>query len=173
LFFGLVGKSLLLAGFQRWLSIGAGVVMLILLITSRKGANHAGWRAAALIKTTFRSFLQKRSYGAVFALGAANGLLPCGLVYLAGTAAAAAGEPAGASIYMIVFGFGTFPMMLGLGIFGPAMAKALQRFRLGVLVPVAVSLVALSLILRGLALGIPYLSPSVADGHVECSACAD
>lgn len=171
LIFGLIGKTLLLAGFQQWLSIAAGVVMLLALLLGSRSAGVNGWRAAQWIKSTFRIFLQRRSYAAVFALGCANGLLPCGLVYLAGTASAATGEAHHAALYMGIFGLGTLPMMLGIALFGPSLMKTLQRFSLKPLIPIAVSLVALSLILRGLALGIPYVSPAVANGNVACSAC--
>jgi sulfite exporter TauE/SafE len=172
LVFGLVGKSLVVAGFQQWLSITAGVVMLALVLLGHKRFGSSGWRAAGWIKSTFRTFLQRRTYPAVFGLGAANGLLPCGLVYLAGTASAASGEVASAVLYMLVFGLGTLPMMLGIGFFGASLMKLLQRFGLKPLVPVAVSLVALTLILRGAGLNIPYFSPAVADGQVTCAQCA-
>ena len=170
LLFGLIGKSLLLAGFQQWLSITAGVAILAFLVFQRKGFN-GGWRAAIWIKATFRNLLQKRTFPAILLLGAANGFLPCGLVYIAGTASAATGRLTEAALYMFVFGLGTLPMMLGMSLFRGVFARHLQRLQLRRLVPVAVSLVALSLILRGLALGIPYLSPAVANGSVVCSAC--
>ena len=169
--FGLLGKSFALAGFQQWLSITAGIVMLAFVFLGRKRFSSSGWRAAGWIKSTFRAFLQRRTYPAVFGLGAANGLLPCGLVYLAGTAAAASGDVSGAVLYMLMFGFGTIPMMFGIGLIGVSFMKLLQRFGLKPLVPVAVSLVALTLILRGAGLDIPYFSPAVSDGRVTCSGC--
>ena len=171
LVFGLLGKSFVLAGFQRWLSVTAGATMLAFVFLGHKRFSSSGWRAAGWIKSTFRTFLQLRTYPAILALGAANGLLPCGLVYLAGTASAASGEVTDAVLYMLVFGFGTLPMMLGIGVSGPSLMKFLHRFRLKPLVPVAVSLVALSLILRGLALGIPYISPGTSNGEIRCPAC--
>lgn len=173
LLFGSIGKSLSLAGLQRWLSILAGVMMLVLLILGSKQVSAAGWKGAAWTKTIFRKFLQRRSYAAIFALGAANGLLPCGLVYLAGTASVATGGLVDAAMYMVLFGLGTLPMILGMGLFGPALMQQLQRFRLKSLVPVVASVIALLLILRGLALGIPYISPSVSGGNVACSACTE
>ena len=148
-----------------------GWTVLALVFLGHKRVSSSGWRAAGWIKSTFRTFLQRRSYPAVFALGAANGLLPCGLVYLAGTASAASGDVASALLYMLMFGLGTLPMMLGIGVCGPSLMKFLQRFRLQPLVPVAVTLVAVSLILRGLALGIPYISPGASDGEIKCPAC--
>ena len=147
--------------------------MLACVFFTQNRFGSSGWRAARWIKSTFRIFLQRRTYSAVFGLGAANGLLPCGLVYLAGTASAASGDVAGAVLYMLVFGIGTLPMLLGIGLFGTSLMKLLQRFRLQRLVPAAVTLVALTLILRGAGLDIPYLSPAVSHGRVTCAACAD
>ena len=171
LVFGLLGKSIVFAGFQQWLSITAGATMLVFVFLGHKQVSSSGWHAASWIKSTFRTFLHRRTYPAIFALGAANGLLPCGLVYLAGTASASSGDVTSACIYMLVFGLGTLPMMLAIGLSGPSMMKYLHRFRLQPLVPVAVSLIALSLILRGLALGIPYISPGVSNGAIVCPAC--
>jgi sulfite exporter TauE/SafE len=62
--------------------------------------------------------------------------------------------------YMLVFGVGTVPMMLTLGLAGQALPVTF-RLRLQKLIPVCLTLVAVLLILRGLSLGIPYLSPDL------------
>ena len=62
--------------------------------------------------------------------------------------------------YMLLFGVGTVPIMLGIGLAGRPLQLAL-RFRYQKLVPLCLMLVATLLILRGLALGIPYLSPDL------------
>ena len=71
-------------------------------------------------------------------------------------------------IYMALFGMGTLPVMLGISLTGRALPVA-WRFRLQQLVPLSVGLVGALLILRGLALGIPYLSPNLAAG--TCAHC--
>ena len=172
LIFGAIGKSLFLAGFQQWLSIASGIAMLAFLILGHKRAFAAGGKTSTWIKQIFGRFLQRRSFAAIFTLGATNGLLPCGLVYMAGTASAATGEIVQSAFYMIVFGLGTLPMMLGLTLFSRPLLAFLQRFRLKPLVPIALSVVAVSLILRGFALGIPYLSPAPSNGNFACPACA-
>jgi sulfite exporter TauE/SafE len=101
--------------------------------------------------------LQQRSLTAQFGLGAINGLLPCGLVYVAAAGAAAMGNPLTGAGYMTVFGLGTLPMLLGIGIAGARLSFATRLQRI---MPVAVGVVAVLLILRGLGLGIPYLSPA-------------
>jgi uncharacterized protein len=172
LIFGVIGKSLLLAGFQQWLSITAGIAMLTFLIFGHKRATAHAWKSSVWIKNLFGRFIKRRTFAAILALGVANGLLPCGLVYMAGTASAATGDVFHSALYMVVFGLGTIPMMLGMSLFSRPLTSFLQQFRLKPLVPVAVSLVAVSLILRGLALGIPYVSPAASNGSISCPACA-
>ena len=60
-------------------------------------------------------------------LGLALGLLPCGLLYAALLAASAAGGPAEGAFAMLVFGLGTVPALLAIGIAGQAAARRWQR----------------------------------------------
>ncbi len=164
LVFGLVGRSLALAGVQRWVSIGAGLLILSGLVV-------AGWAGVAgpltswvnRVKGWLGVLLKRRTLGSLALLGLVNGLLPCGLVYAACAGAAASGEASGGMAYMAVFGLGTVPMMLGLGLSGRAMPVT-WRFRLQRLIPVSVGAVGILLVLRGLELGIPYISPDLAAG---------
>jgi sulfite exporter TauE/SafE len=90
---------------------------------------------------------------------------------MAGTASVFYGDALKSSLYMIAFGAGTLPMMLGITISGAAFVRFLQRFRFEPAAPIAVTLVALSLILRGFSLGIPYLSPAKENGDILCPVC--
>jgi len=168
LLFGLVGQSLALFGVQRWVSITIGVVILVALFAPA-GRFRAGFLTplVAALKRTWSRGLKRSTLPSMALLGLLNGLLPCGLVYAAGGAAVAAGGWLAGMEYMIVFGLGTLPMMLGLAVFGKAMPFR-WRLRLQSLTPVALGLVAVLLIVRGLGLGIPYLSPSYAAGSVLC-----
>jgi len=119
------------------------------------------------LKSVLTRAIQRPSFGSLSLLGLLNGLLPCGLVYTAGGAAIATGSWAVGIQYMVVFGLGTLPMMLGLAIFGKSIPFAL-RLRLQSLTPAVVAAMAVLLIIRGLELGIPYLSPSLSHGCVQC-----
>jgi sulfite exporter TauE/SafE len=168
LLFGLLGKTLLLAGVQRWLSIALGVALLVGLFASRQ---LALWRPMASlverVKARMSFLLRRRSWAALFGLGLLNGLLPCGLVYVAGAGATATGSLVHGAIYMAAFGFGTIPMMLALSLSGRLIPFSL-RLRLLKVVPVAVFLLASLLILRGMGLGIPYVSPTLSGGGASC-----
>ena len=162
---GLLGQALAFAGFQRWLSLTAGSLILAGLFFTQLSGKRAATKAVVHVKKLFRTFLLQRSYGSLLALGATNGLLPCGLVYVAATAAAATGSPLGSSKYMLAFGLGTLPMMLAVPLLG---RKLNLRFNFQRLIPFSVALIALLLILRGLSLGIPYLSPELSSGAPLC-----
>lgn len=170
--FGLIGKSLALAGFQQWLSIAAGVSMIAFLLLGLNGVKNPFWKSSLWIRSVFRDFIKRRSYLALFILGVANGLLPCGLVYMAGTASAASGEILQSALCMFTFGLGTLPVMLGMTLSGKSFTRLIQGLRLKPIAPMAVAVVGVALILRGMDLGIPYLSPTVSHGAVACPACA-
>jgi sulfite exporter TauE/SafE len=87
-----------------------------------------------------------------------NGLLPCGLVYMAIAGAIGTGSFGQGTLYMVLFGLGTIPMLLGISLAGNLLSLTVRK-RINNLIPVMVVLVGIFFILRGLSLGIPYLSP--------------
>jgi len=160
--FGLFGKTLLLAGIQRWVSISLGVLLIVGLLTSRK---LALWKPVTTLvnqlKTRMSGLLRQRSLASAGALGLLNGLLPCGLVYVAAAGATATGHILSGGIYMAAFGAGTLPMMLAISLGGKLIPLSF-RLKLRAAIPVSVFLLGALLILRGMSLGIPYVSPDLA-----------
>jgi uncharacterized protein len=163
--FGLIGHSLSLAGLQRWVSIALGVAILIGLLVARARAltMKLALPVACLTSALGRSIRQQR-LASQYLFGLLNGLLPCGLVYLACLGAAATGGLLRGVEHMLVFGLGTVPMMLTLGLLGHTLPVNF-RLRLQKLIPACLAMVAVLLILRGMSLGIPYLSPDLAGGQ--------
>jgi sulfite exporter TauE/SafE len=171
LIFGVMGRSLALAGIQRWVSITLGVAVVAGVIASRarslpKFANLA-IGLVVRVKSSMALLLQRRSLASLGILGLLNGLLPCGLVYVACAGAMATGEIFGAMTYMAVFGLGTLPIMLTISVSGRLMPFSL-RLKLQNAIPGCVFLVGIVLILRGMSLGIPYLSPDLTSGSPCC-----
>lgn len=166
--FGLLGRTLLLAGIQRWVSIGLGICLLIGLFASRKLAR---WRPVTAfvgaLKTKMSAQLRRRSFTALLLLGILNGLLPCGLVYVAGAGATATSGLLSGMLYMALFGAGTIPMMLAISLSGRLVPFSL-RLKLQRAIPVSVFILATLLILRGMSLGIPYVSPVLSGEHPGC-----
>jgi sulfite exporter TauE/SafE len=171
LLFGTFGQMLGLAGFQRWVSIAAGAAILLsLLALPLRNATVLIAKPVNALKLGLGKLLKARSLPAQFGFGVLNGFLPCGLVYVACAAAAATGNAFGGARYMALFGLGTVPMMLGLGLAGRMLHRQFH-FRLQKLVPVSLGVMAALLILRGLGLGIPYLSPQMDSSNPADAAC--
>lgn len=169
---GLIGQSFALFGLQQYLSIAAGVLIILFLVVSRK-KGVASSRGLAPFFTSVRTrigrLFSSESNGAIFIIGMLNGLLPCGLVYIALASATATGDILESMVFMAFFGLGTLPAMWTLAFFGHSIGLSVRR---GIrrFYPYMVTLMACLLILRGMGLGIPYVSPALhADKKVvEC-----
>lgn len=156
--FGYFGKSLFVAGLQQQLSILIGILMLFLMLPNRL----ISWRpfqkiTHLIMRTVKKVFPIKSPLGFVF-LGLLNGLLPCGFVYLALAGASATTTPIQGAIFMAFFGLGTAPMMFSIG-FLPKFLSLNYRQKINTYLPVYTLILAIFFIVRGMNLGIPYLSP--------------
>jgi sulfite exporter TauE/SafE len=168
---GLIGAAMVFAGFQRWLSIGAGSLILLGTLTSlRLRWDGLAGKVVSAARTRFGRLLRHRALGAAALLGALNGLLPCGLVYIACAAAATAGGVAGGVAAMLAFGLGTAPMTLSIGLAGKAFRWG-HPLLLRRVVFVCAATAGVLLIVRGLSLGIPYLSPGFSGGQGPACDC--
>ncbi len=159
--FGGLGRTLWLAGLQRWVSLGVGLgILLGWWLGPRLGLPAPMGRALGWVTSRWGRLLDRRTLLSLGLLGGLNGFLPCGLVYVAGATAGTLGSPLRGASYMLLFGLGTTPMMLGLSLSGRWLRRLAGR-RPQALVTVAVVGVSTLLILRGLGLGIPFLSPAL------------
>ena len=166
--FGLIGMSFALSGFQRGLSIFAGIILIIAAFGRLKWSRKfSPTLLQSKLRTALVNVLQRRTLSSVFVLGLLNGLLPCGLVYMASAASLAAGSFPGSMEFMFLFGLGTLPMMLGIGLFGIMLNQRL-RIRFQQAIPYSLCLTGILLVLRGMSLGIPYVSPIMASTGVHC-----
>jgi uncharacterized protein len=171
--FGLLGRQIRISGIQQWFSIIAGVIILMLVIqtaTRKTIVRLPGFSAFnSLTQKLVVRWMKGTTVLNMFFLGMANGLLPCGLVYLAVTGALAAGTIGGAAGFMAAFGAGTFPALFLLSYFG-FMINIQTRNVMRKAVPYVVACMGVLLILRGMNLNIPYVSPYFA-AQSQVSAC--
>jgi len=175
---GFVGKTILVAGYQRWLSIALGILILLAVFLPSKYAvklTGAGWhsRQVGRLKKLWRHFFSKSTVGSLFVIGILNGFLPCGLVYVALAGSLATGAPLKGAAYMALFGLGTLPVMLAVSLFGTMIGLGLRQ-SLRRLLPVGGVILACLFILRGLSLGIPFVSPKIeqdAQGKTKVECC--
>ncbi len=161
--FGFLGKGIELAGLQRWASILIGFIMVLSVIapalfTKKIKLEHILFGYAGRMIGKFRKLFKINSLPSLFLIGLLNGILPCGLVYVALAGAINTNQIIGGVIYMIVFGLGTLPVMLAIPLLGNIIGKGFRKKYQFVLSSFVV-LLGLLFVLRGLSLGIPFVSP--------------
>ncbi|TCK68870.1 hypothetical protein DFQ05_0380 [Winogradskyella wandonensis] len=176
LIFGIIGKSLNIFGFQQQLSIVIGVLMIVLVLMPYKtiykyNLSKPLHRIISKVKSSLGAALKKKSADTFLTIGFLNGFLPCGLVYMAVFGAIATGSLTWGSLYMLIFGIGTIPLMTSAIYFGKFLNSTIKQ-RIQKAVPVFVVIIGALFILRGLGLGIPYISPEpfveMASGQLNC-----
>ena len=162
--FGLLGKGFSMAGVQQNLSIFIGVSMIIVVLTPEKiftkyNFSKPVFRLISRIKTALGSQFRNKSYKSLFTIGLLNGFLPCGMVYVALFGAIAMQSESMGGLYMIVFGLGTVPMMSSVVYINSFLTLPIRN-RVQKAIPYVAVIIGVLFILRGLGLGIPYISPS-------------
>ncbi|MBN9336993.1 MAG: sulfite exporter TauE/SafE family protein [Chryseobacterium sp.] len=170
---GIIGQSFELAGFQKYLTVSVGILLIIMAISSFGGKDFATkipFVSKALLKVKMKlgKILQRPDYKSRFATGILNGFLPCGMVYMALTASLAAGGIWQGSLFMLLFGLGTFPFMFTVVFLGNFITTTF-RVKILRLIPVMMIFLGGLFILRGLELGIPYVSPKPESLQVQHS----
>lgn len=153
-----LGNAIGIPHLQSEFTIAAGLILL------------SGYFGMKLLKWDKKIFAQvmpilhqlkpkgKKGVWFYYSSGALNGLLPCGMVYAALLPAASADELYNGAVYMLFFGLGTFPLLFVFNLFSNAlMLRFGAHFQR--LIPISVVLIALLLVLRGMQLDIPYISP--------------
>lgn len=162
--FGLLGQGIQMAGFQQWTSILLGAAMIISVLfpfVFREkitiGNLFTGFSARLI--TRLRKLFTDRSYFSLLMIGLLNGLLPCGLVYVAIAGAIGSGTVLNGAIFMMLFGIGTIPLLLIATLASDAIGQRV-RSKMQRVVPYFVFLLGVLFILRGMSLGIPFISPT-------------
>jgi len=174
--FGLIGKSLYLFGIQQQLSIVIGVLMIILVITPAHLLNKYNFskpihKIIYKLKSALGKSLKKKTADTFLTIGFLNGFLPCGLVYMAVFASLTMQNLVYSSMYMVLFGLGTIPLMTSAIYLGKFLNTTIKQ-RIQKAIPIFVVVIGVLFILRGLGLGIPYISPApvveMASNQVNC-----
>jgi uncharacterized protein len=172
--FGIAGRQLQLAGIQRWVSLTTGIIILLVFIQQQYFTHQ---KIPFFLRSFYDKvlegmnyFLKRKSVLSFAGLGLVNGLLPCGMVYLAVAGALNTSTWLQGMWFMGAFGLGTLPLMLGTHAMGIWM-NVKTRADIRKLVPYVAAFIGVLLILRGLNLGIPYVSPIISNtpvNGVEC-----
>ena len=159
---GFFAQGLDLTGFQNYFSILTGISLIFIFLFS---LNVEGWigqlpfyrKVHKLIGRVMRFSAKghqggKPSFTSSYLVGLANGLLPCGLVYMAIAGALTTAGPKEGMLFMAFFGLGTFPMLTFIPVFVQTAGK---RFQLQArkYIPVLLLVMAILFIYRGLEMG--------------------
>jgi uncharacterized protein len=157
---GLFSNVLFIVGFQQTVSVFAGIVLLIISFTSFfKTTNSTFTKYKFYIQNCLTKQINKlSSFKSFYVFGVFNGLLPCGLVYMAVATAITTGSVINSMLLMLAFGIGTFPLLISLQIFQTTILSSL-RSKAKKLLPIVTLFIAILLVIRGLGLEIPYISP--------------
>lgn len=132
--FSSAGSFLSISSFQNLVSIALGVALLIFSLAGIKGFNlplvtPMLQRLTFFLKNRFSAFLGVKTRWSMLVMGGLNGLLPCGLTFLGFTYCISLQGPFDGFKFMLLFGAGTLPVMLG---FTSLLLMAIQKFRLNV-----------------------------------------
>lgn len=177
--FGFIGKSFELMGILQIMSVvfGALIILAVIfprLITRLAPVNRGYLRFNNFIQKKLGYFLKNKSASALFTIGLLNGLLPCGMVYMALMGSLVYGSVSEGVLFMVFFGLGTIPAMGTATYFSNAISSGLRK-KFQKAVPYVMVVFGALIIIRGLNLNIPYLSPQVkmnAEKEVTMSCCS-
>jgi len=161
---GFIGVSASLLGVLQWLSIISGILIVVFAwghfySTSSRGSFINKWVMLAMSRL-LKNKSKKSNPSRLLGIGLINAFLPCGMVYFALAAALSTGSLANSTLFMLVFGLGTLPGFIFLGALKGTLAK-LTFFNKRVVLASLVSVVGLFMILRGMNLDIPLVSPKM------------
>jgi uncharacterized protein len=146
-----LGRGIALAGWQQTITIATGAIIVLAVVLPAFG-KRLPWGDRLVngisnkVRRGMQYFLPKDSLAGFLGAGMVNGLLPCGLVYVALAGAMnTSGVTQGASFMLV-------------GMAGKYMSLQ-RRISLRKVLPWFTAAIGVLLIIRGLDLGIPYMSP--------------
>ncbi len=161
---GMVGLTMQFIGWLQWLSIISGVLLILmawkhLLRFPAKQSGSLGWFLSKL-QSVRSTALRSKSPFKLAILGAINGFLPCGMIYVALVNAVLAGDFVSSSLAMVSFGIGTLPILVIVAFFGSKF-KSFKSAQWSKLMPYFLTALGLLIVMRGMNLGIKYISPKI------------
>lgn len=173
--FGTIGKGLFIAGFHQNVSVILGVLLIlgVLFFNESKIQNsiYTNSKWFVKIKGYFGTFIRKKTLSSFFVLGVLNGLLPCAMIYMALFGATATQGSLHGALFMFWFGLGTIPLLTAVVWMSQWVNKHFKN-KMKKIVPTFLILTGVLLIVRGLGLDIPFLSPSTLQlfisGNPQC-----
>lgn len=173
---GLGAGAFELSGYGRVLSVIAGISMIVTAVAQlfwHKSLVPTTWvqRHTASLRAAAHRAARMHPQLAMVLLGVVNGLLPCGLVTSALVGSAVGGGILHGIVFMTAFGIGTSPVLLAIAVGASELRQRLGS-RLGIIIPLLAFIMGTLIVLRGMELGIPYLSPPPIEAHQHAACCS-
>jgi len=172
LILGLLGNAASFQGWQQAFSIITGLFLLVFgfsYLFARNSSTLAKWQTKAIqpFARTMGKWLYKP--GGSIVAGVLNGVLPCGMVYMALASAMNANTVFGSAQFMLLFGLGTLPLMIIFSLASNVSMK-IVKVKFSTILPLLFIIMGIWFVLRGANLNIPYLSPLLhVDGALNCA----
>jgi len=174
LVFGLIGTSVKWFGVQQNISLSLGIGILAVLLLVKLFPKAEKVISDAIVPRFIRAqvipYLNAHFRASSFMAGLLNGLLPCGLVYVALAGATASQDALRGAVFMAFFGMGTLPLLAALLLLGRGIQTGLRQQMIK-WYPLLIGCMAILLIIRGLDKG-NMLSPSLLPGKNVLVHCA-
>jgi hypothetical protein len=126
---GGLGSSIHLSSYQQIISIMLGSIFILAGFSFQNMRiplfDKAIVSFTSKLKTAFGIVIHQKSGATTLMLGMINGMLPCGLTYLALSACLILPSARDGFLFMLFFGLGTWPVMIGaIKLLGLAQSKA-------------------------------------------------
>lgn len=172
-FLGLFGNVAMVQGWQQGFSLLIGVILFAIgcfQLLGVQSKSFASFQTRAV--QPFAKAMSKWLYrpGGSFIAGVLNGILPCGMVYMAIASAMNADSLQNSFLFMVLFGLGTLPLLLLFSFAGSFPKLFIFKKGFAKIVPFLYLIMGIWFILRGANLDIPYLSPLLhIDGAMNCA----
>ena len=164
LLIGSIGITVETFGVMQWISMIAGVALIVFAwrkyISGLLPVVQMDLGLTMFISRSIGKLIRSENYFKLPILGALNGLLPCGMVFVALGNAMLSGSMIGGFFAMAAFGFGTLPGMLFVTFMANRISPNL-RVKMSKAVPYVLTILGFLIIARGLNLGIPFISPKL------------
>lgn len=174
LFFGFMGASARWFGFQQNISLSLGIGILVVLLLSKLFPELERYIHNNFLLKSIRAKIVPHIHSKIPVAsllgGMLNGMLPCGLVYVALAGATAMQDVYGGGLFMVFFGIGNLPMLFAVMLVGQKFQMPLRRV-FSKWYPALIGVMAILLIVRGMNLG-NFLSPALIKGKVDAVHCA-
>ncbi|MEZ4886138.1 MAG: sulfite exporter TauE/SafE family protein [Chitinophagales bacterium] len=172
---GIVGRGISLSGYQQWMSILLGIGLFFIGLFSLNIESQVlkiNWihQLTMKVKAILGKLLQSPRPQSLFTIGVLNGFLPCGFVYVGLAGSVISNSLLNSALYMTLFGIGTVPLMLTTTLASSFLSLSLRR-NIQKMIPFFMLFFAVLFILRGMNLGIPYVSPHLSSEEVKLIIC--